>query len=75
MQLELTGSSNKALRHIDPQLNIQHQLKLFGAEDGHYFRIVDKELNFCPVYKITVSNELKFAHTDSEISKKESHLL
>lgn len=37
----------------DPLFNIFKQLKDDNAKEGDYFRIIDRDMRFAPIYKIT----------------------
>lgn len=53
--METSGNqTNKAINIslFDPFLIIYRQLKDSGADINSYFRIIDKELRFYPIYKI-----------------------
>ena len=72
MQNEMSGNmSYKAINNMSlgPLSNIYKHLKDNNAKDGHYFRIIDKEMGFYPVYKIASNQEHILPAHELELKK------
>ena len=75
MHNELSGNTSyKAINNMSlaPLSNIYKQLKDNNARDGQYFKIIDAEMGFYPVYKIASNQDHILPPSEPELRKEMS---